>query len=392
MFKTAFADITQKFLQMRNVQDAAAAKSLQRIVGELTFADIAADFPFAIIRRNAYKPHRAGLHSPYACAKRIFLAYCPGNDLLEIHAHILEEMLGKIAAVETNGLVGIIRVVVIPVQQRAGSFGSQLKRMHAYYAGNIDFASAGHAFVAHHAHHRAGHDPEIFFERSPALNGTDDHFGILHPAIDHGAQLGHLEKGGVRNALSGNVPPDGLELFLRDGVVVFHARDTPKNFREINGLDGDAVGFEDLFTVPHGIECRRPRANRADAQPAQAFHNAAYAEEPFKVAAENVRLRLFGMECRQRIRNAILCEIIASRHLAAKTVAAVPDGHPTWCVGRGLYQDGHRESRHPQRIGDGSLVTKVRQSDHNSVDRFPVMLEQVRAAPRFLSRFYGAKF
>src|SRR6266700_3314187 len=101
MFEPAFADITQKFLQMRNMHDAGAAKSLQRIVGERTFADITADLPFAIIRRNAGKTHRAGLHSSYACAKRIFLAYCPGNDLLEIHAHILEEMLGKIAAVET---------------------------------------------------------------------------------------------------------------------------------------------------------------------------------------------------------------------------------------------------------------------------------------------------
>src|SRR5260370_19369369 len=134
MVEPEFGDITQKFLQMRNMHDAGAAKSLQRIVGERTFADIAADFSLAIIRRNAGKTHRAGLHSSYACAKRIFLAYCPGNDILEIHAHILDEMLGKIAAVETNGLVGVIRVVVIPVEQRAGSFGSQLKRMHAHYA------------------------------------------------------------------------------------------------------------------------------------------------------------------------------------------------------------------------------------------------------------------
>src|SRR5260370_23968334 len=108
MFEPAFADITQKFLQMRNMHDASAAKSLQRIVGKRTFADIAANLSLAIIRRNARKTHRAGLHSPHAFAKRIFLAYCPGNDPLEIHAHILEEMLGKIAAVETNGLVGVI--------------------------------------------------------------------------------------------------------------------------------------------------------------------------------------------------------------------------------------------------------------------------------------------
>src|SRR6266849_100292 len=275
MFKPAFANKAKKFLQVGNVHDAGAAKSLERIIGEGSFADIAADFPFTIIRRDAGKAHRTGLDSSHARSKRVLLTHCSGDDLLEIHAYILEEMLRKIAAVKTDGLVGIIRVVVIPVEQRTGSFGSQLQRMHANYAGNIHFAGAGHALVAHHAHHRAGHDSEILLERSPALNGADDHFGVLHPAVDHRAQFGHFKNGGIRNTLRGNVPPDGLELLLRECVVVFHARDTPKNFRKIDGLDGDAVGFEDFFAVAHGIESRRPRADRADAQPSQPLHYAA---------------------------------------------------------------------------------------------------------------------
>src|SRR6267378_6226386 len=310
MFEPAFTDMPEKFLQLRNMHDAGAAKRLQRIVGEGSFADIAADLPCTIIRCYAGKAHRTGLNSSHARAKRVFLANRPGDDLLKIHAYILEEMLGKIAAVKTDGLVGIIRVVVIPVEQRAGSFGSELQRMHAHYPGDIDFAGAGHALVAHHAHHRTGHDSEIFFERSPTLNGADDHFGILHPAVDYGAQLGHLEKGGVRNALRRNVPPDGLELLLRDGVVVLHARDTPKNFRKIDGLDGDAVGFKNLFTVAHGIESRGSGADGADAQPSQSLHNATNAEEPFQVTPEDVRLRQFGVECRQRIGDAILREIV----------------------------------------------------------------------------------
>src|SRR5467141_2143209 len=229
MLETAFANIPEKLLQVRDVHDSGTAKGFERIVREGSFADIAADLSLAIVRRDAGKTHRTSLDPSHTRSKRVFLAHGSGDDLLKIHAHIFEKMLGKIAAVKTDGLVGIIRVVVIPVEQRAGSFGSQLKRMHAHYAGNIDFAGAGHALVAHHAHDRAGHDSEVFFERSPTLNGADNHFGILHPAIDHGAQLGHLEKGGVRNALRGNIPPDGLELLLREGVVVFHARDAPKN-------------------------------------------------------------------------------------------------------------------------------------------------------------------
>ena len=84
-------------------------------------------------------------------------------------------------------------------------------------------------------------------------------------------------------------------------------------------------------------------------------------------------------------------EIVAGGHLAAETIAAVADGHTTWCVRRGLHQDGHREPRHPQRVGNSSLVAEVRESDNNPVDCFAVLLEQVRAAARFLARFHGAK-
>ena len=116
-----------------------------------------------------------------------------------------------------------------------------------------------------------------------------------------------------------------MELFLGDGVVVFHARDAPKNLGEINGFDGDSVGFENFFTVAHGVESRWARADRADAQPAQSLHDATYAEKPFKVAAKDVRLRQFSVESRQRIGDAVLREIVAGRHLAAETVTAVPD-------------------------------------------------------------------
>jgi len=70
------------------------------------------------------KTHWASLDSSHARSKRVFLAHGSGNDLLKIHAHIFEKMLGKIAAMKTNSLVGIIRVVVIPVEQSAGSFGA----------------------------------------------------------------------------------------------------------------------------------------------------------------------------------------------------------------------------------------------------------------------------
>src|SRR5205807_4141873 len=265
MFEPAFADVAEKLLQLRNMHDAGAAKGFERIVGKISFADVAANFSFTIVGRDADKTHRTGLDSAHAGAKGVFLADSTGDDLLKVHAHILEKMLGKIAAMETNGLVGIVRVIVIPVEQRAGSFGSQPQGVHANHAGNIDFAGAGHAFVAHHTHHGAGDDTKIFFQRSPALNGADDHVGVLHPAVDHRAELGHLEEGSVWNALRGNIFADGLEFFLRGGVVVFHTRDAPENLGKVNSFDGDSVGFEDLLTVADGVERCGPRADCADA-------------------------------------------------------------------------------------------------------------------------------
>ena len=53
MFEAALADVAEEFLQVRNLDDAGAAKCFQRIVGKLSFADVAADFSFTVIGREA---------------------------------------------------------------------------------------------------------------------------------------------------------------------------------------------------------------------------------------------------------------------------------------------------------------------------------------------------
>ncbi len=55
---------------------------------------------------------------------------------------IFEEMLRKIAAVKANRFVGVIGVVVVPIEQRTGSLGSQLQRVHSDNTGDIHFAVA----------------------------------------------------------------------------------------------------------------------------------------------------------------------------------------------------------------------------------------------------------
>src|SRR5437773_6069242 len=89
MFEPAFADVAEKLLQLRNMHDAGAAKGFERIVCKISFADVAANFSFTIVGRDADKTHGAGFDSAHAGAKGVFLDQCSGDDLLKVHAQIL---------------------------------------------------------------------------------------------------------------------------------------------------------------------------------------------------------------------------------------------------------------------------------------------------------------
>ena len=45
MLEAVLADVAQQLLQARNLHDAGAAEGLERVVGELAFADVAANLP-----------------------------------------------------------------------------------------------------------------------------------------------------------------------------------------------------------------------------------------------------------------------------------------------------------------------------------------------------------
>lgn len=92
VFEALLADVAQKLLQIRDFDDASAAESFERIVGEASAADVAADSSVGIVGGKPRKTHGAGLDASHAGAKRIVLAYRARNDLLKIHLHIFEKM------------------------------------------------------------------------------------------------------------------------------------------------------------------------------------------------------------------------------------------------------------------------------------------------------------
>ena len=208
VLEAVFADVAQQALQVGDADYAGAAEGVERIVGEFAFADVAADLAFAVVGGEAGEAHGPGFDQAHAGAVSVFAAHGAGDDLLEIHLDGFEEMLGQIAAVEADGLIGIVAVVVVPIEQGAGSFGCELQRVHADDAGDIHFAGARHQVLAHHAHDGAGNDAEVFFERGPALDGADGAIGLRHPFIDDGAELGHLHQRFGGDGVGGDILAD----------------------------------------------------------------------------------------------------------------------------------------------------------------------------------------
>ena len=94
---------------------------------------------------------------------------------------------------KADSLVGIVAVIVIPVEQGTRCLRRQRECMHAQGSANIDLACGGKQIVTHHAHDGAGHDAEVLFHRSPALHSADPDVSLLHPVIDHISELRHLD-------------------------------------------------------------------------------------------------------------------------------------------------------------------------------------------------------
>src|SRR5271154_1097315 len=392
VLESVFADVTKEFLHPRDLHDSRTAKSFQRVVREVTNADVAADSAGAVVGGKACVAHGAGLNATNTSPESIVLSDGTGNDFLEVHFDVTEEMLGQVAAVEADVFVGIATVVIVPIQQGTGRFRSQTEAMHAEHAANVYFASARKQVVAHHAHNRAGHDAEIFLDRGPALHGANVHAGRAHPLVDDRAKFRHLQQGHLRHSGGGHVFLNGLQLAHGVLVVIFHPADAPQDFGEIQRLNGNAGGFEQFFAVPDGIKRRGPRANGPNAQIPQPVYDPANAGEPGQISFELFRIRSHRVLGGQRVGNAILLEVVAGRHLSAKTVAAMRDGHFRGRVRRSLHQHRHIQSGEPQGICDSAFIAKVRQRNNYAVYALAGRAKQCSATFGFFMCLYGTVF
>ncbi len=202
---------------------------------------------------------------------------------------------------------------------------------------------------------------------------------LFHPAVDHGAELGHLDQRGLGHIVCGDVLLDGLQFCLRGIVRVFHAFDAANHLGKVQRLDGNALRFKDAFAVAYRVECRGARADSADAQIPQALHDSANGAKPLKVFLELIRVGRAGVRGGQRVRNPVLPQIVAGGHLAAEAVATVGNRHLRWRVGSGLDQHRNPKGGQSNCVSNRALVAEIRQRDDDSVNRIRVRAEELGA-------------
>src|ERR1700722_18028128 len=99
MLKAALADKAQQLLQVRDLDYACAAERVQRVVGEASFAYVAAHLAGSIVSGEAGETHLLGFDQAHTGSEGIFLAHGAGNDLLKIHFHRAEKMFREVRAV-----------------------------------------------------------------------------------------------------------------------------------------------------------------------------------------------------------------------------------------------------------------------------------------------------
>jgi hypothetical protein len=275
-------------------------------------------------------------------------------------------------------------------QESAWRFAGEGEGVHAEGAEDVDLAGGGDEVFAHHAHDGAGDDAEELLDGGPALDGGDGERAGLHPAVDDGAELGHLHEGGVGGVADGNVLLDGGELGLGGVVMVGHAADAAHDLTEVEGFDGDAGLFKELFGVADGVESGRARADGAETDVAQAADDAADGGEPAEVRLELGRVGGLGVQLGERVGDAVLLEVVADGHLSAEAVAAEGDGHLAGVVGRGLDEDGDLEVGETEGVGEAALFPEVGQGDDDAVDLGGVLFEQSGALLGVLVALDGA--
>src|SRR6185369_909404 len=143
MFVAIAANELKKLLEVRDLDHAIAAESIQLVFGETSLSHIRGDASSKIIGGNPTISKRSGTHLPHDRAIRVFFAYSARDDLLVIHFLLGKKGFRQVRAVEHDSFVRVAVKIIVPVQQRGGAARSSLQNVHPYQPGNVGFTRAG---------------------------------------------------------------------------------------------------------------------------------------------------------------------------------------------------------------------------------------------------------
>ena len=143
VFEAVLADVAEEFLHLRYAHYSCSSEGQQRIVCEFALSYVTADDSFAVVRGEPCEAHSSRFDLAHAGPEGVVFAYSAGYDLLESPIlTFFEKVLRQVAAVEADSFIRVFSVVVVPVEQGAGSLGREGKRVHANNSRDIDFAGA----------------------------------------------------------------------------------------------------------------------------------------------------------------------------------------------------------------------------------------------------------
>jgi hypothetical protein len=147
------------------------------------------------------------------------------------------------------------------------------------------------------------------------------------------------------------------------------------HFREVDGLNGDSLAFQDLLTVANGVESSWPGTDDSHPEVLESPIDPTNPSKTLQVPLKSGGSRINGVEFGQRVFDSVLVEVVADRDLAAEGIPAVSDGQLILIIWIGLYQDRYIQPRPADGIGNCPLIAKVGKGDEHTVNFISVLDE-----------------
>ena len=136
---------------------------------------------------------------------------------------------------------------------------------------------------------------------------------------------------------------------------------TPKDVRQVHGLDGDSVLLQGEFVVAHRLERGRASPDGSDREPPHAPDGPAHAIEVVDVRRECPTARMDGVRLQCGEADVVLAEDIHDGELAAERIPPVCGIHLVQLVRIGMHEYGHvglakryRGPRFVAEVGQGN--------------------------------------